>query len=467
MRFAGQRVTPTLMALVVALFMVLTAGTTPAAPERGTPQHTAASVVTAPHVEVKYSGVPKTHAAAVANVLSAAREAHAKEFGFALPETIRASVECGPGSASRLFTDGEDRVFLSLPSADRMMRPSKSGTFVLYGLCHELGHVGMYGILKDRDWMTSAAAEGWAHYAGSVVVDRLAAAKGQGLWAIDPYDFSADGTARLDKALAGSAASDVDRAAGLWRDLVGIVGRDEIPELLRAWQAFKPNEQTQQAVAEGLLNAAVRTRPAKGAELEQWWAKAAPLFVHVAAASDFKKAQIDRKRLEGRPLAIAEDDGTSDGKKSIAGGGHARRFVAPPGEWYVASVSVFGSRYGPAQAPAGATFDVALCDADMKPVAAWKHPQSLFSRGEAKWVKVAVPPTRVPPGEGGFYVCVQFRPTATQGVFVHFDSSAKGKRERSSLTATPGDAGEPFAAGDWMIRAEIDRPKSANALGEK
>ena len=103
----------------------------------------------------------------------------------------------------------------------------------------------------------------------------------------------------------------------------------------------------------------------------------------------------------------------------------------------------------------------------MKPIVVWKQPQAMFPRGEAKWVRVAVPPTRVPPGEKGFHVCIQFRPTATQGVFMHVDSSKAKQGEHESLTATPGQAGEPFNVGEWMIRAEIERSKSADALGGK
>jgi hypothetical protein len=100
----------------------------------------------------------------------------------------------------------------------------------------------------------------------------------------------------------------------------------------------------------------------------------------------------------------------------------------------------------------------------MKPIAAWKHPYRLFDGGNPKWVRVEVPPTRVPPGESGFYVCFEFRPTATQGVFVSLDDSTQGREQRSSLVATPGAPGSPPAGGDWMIRAELDRPKSADAL---
>ena len=169
--------------------------------------------------------------------------------------------------------------------------------------------------------------------------------------------------------------------------------------------------------------------------------------------------------MKGQPLKLELDDGSAEGKKSVAGGGHARRFVAPGGDdWYLTAVSVYGARYG-GPAPPTTSFTVALCDDDMLPIAAWKQPNKLFERGEPKWVRIELPPTRVPPDADGFYLCFDFRPTATQGVFVYFDESTKGKAEGSSLVATPGKEGSPFAGGDWMIRVELDRPKATDALG--
>jgi len=70
---------------------------------------------------------------------------------------------------------------------------------------------------------------------------------------------------------------------------------------------------------------------------------------------------------------------------------------------------------------------------------------------------VVLPPTRVP---RQFYICLNFRPTGTRGVFVAFDTSTQG----NSLTGTPGKPGRPFNQGDWMIRVELDQPKEANPL---
>ncbi len=417
---------------------------------------------TAPNVKVTYEGVPPGHAKAIAETLSAAREVYVSQFGFDMPEAITCTIECGPGKGSRLFTDGNDRVFLSLPSADKLARPAKSGVFVLYGMCHEVGHVAMYRPLKARDWMTTAAAEGWAHYAGSVVVDEVFKAKGPKLWTIDPYDYRQDGTPRLDAQLADKSLKDeTTQGAGKWREAEAIIGRKGFRKLFEAWEkaAAPPSEEGSRA----LLSAMTAAFPDKADALDKWWKDAGPLFFKATESSGFARAEVPRNRLEGKPVKLSYDDNAADGKKSVAGGGHATKFRAPgAGDWYLTAVSVHGARYGGTRPPADATFDVALCDHEMRPVATWKHPYTLFARGQEKFVRVEVPPTRVPPGEHGFYVCFNFRPTATQGVYVSLDDGTAGKGE--SKTATPGAPGRPLAQGDWMIRAELDRPKEADAL---
>src|SRR5262245_13860795 len=197
-----------------------------------------AANVTAPHVQLNYSGIEPAQAEALAQTLSVARSVYVDDFGFDMPETITAEVTCGPGNPTKLYTDGNDRVFLSMPSKAKLAPPQKSGTFIIYGLCHELGHMAMYRTLKQRDWMSSAAAEGWAHYTGSVVVDRVYALKGDSLWP-EKYDYRQDGTARLDRALKSASPSAVDRAAEQWRKLEGFVQPKDLKNVLAIWQEAK------------------------------------------------------------------------------------------------------------------------------------------------------------------------------------------------------------------------------------
>lgn len=411
-----------------------------------------AATAEAPHVRVDYTGIDANQATAIARTLSAAREAYVTQFGFDMPESIVCTVTCGDGQPTRLYTDGNDRVFLSLPSKDKLAQPRKSRVNNLYGLCHELGHVGMYRLLRDRDWMTGPAAEGWAHFAGSGVVDEVYKAEGEKLWP-DPYDYRADGTRRLAAQLKDAKPSDIAQGAGKWQELEGIIGRQGFAPLFTAWQAAKVDP----AKPEGLKDELVKLLPDKKDSIERWWKAAAQVLVERREASGFAKAELAADKLSGKPVTLAGDDGAADGKKSMAGTGHARAFDVPgEGEWYVTAVSVYGARYGPAAAPA-TDFDVVLCDAELKPIATWKKPYSAFARGNMGWVRLAVPPTRVPKG---FVVCLSFRPTATGGVFVGYDAGTTGH----SSVALPGKPGDPFKDGDWMVRVELDRPKAADAL---
>lgn len=414
---------------------------------------TAASALTGgSKVEMKHEGIDADQAEAIDKTLRAAAAAYEHLFGFDMPDVLRCSVTVGPGQPGRLFTDGNDSVFLSLPSKAKLARPEKSGVFNLYGLCHELGHVAMYRVLKDREWLSSAGAEGWAHYAGSVVVDRVYEVEGEKLWP-DPYDYRADGTARLKRQLAAAQPSDIAKAAGQWQALGEVIGVKEFPRLFAAWQAANVDATKPDAVLAALTSA----YPQKKAELEAWWKSAGPVLVEKRQASEFAKAQVKPAALGGSPTVLKGDDGKPDGKKSIAGSGHARVFKAPgAGEWYLRSVSVYGARYGRTAAP-NRPFEVALCDAGLKPVASWKVPYARFRHGREEWVRLEVEPTRVPEE---FAVCVSFQPTATEGVYVFFDTSTSG----NSKTGTPGRAGGEFQQGDWMIRVELDQPKGADAL---
>jgi hypothetical protein len=404
-----------------------------------------------------YEGLSEPQAKALVETLAAARTVYISDFNFDMPQTVTLSVACGAGHPTRLFNDGNDRIELSIPSADSLAPPAKSGAFHLYGLCHELGHIAMYRTLRDRDWLTGAGAEGWAHFAGSVVVDKLYAAKGEKLWP-DPYDYRADGTRRLEQQLKAASPSDIDRAAGAWRDLDAIVGHAGMVKLFAAWQKAQPDLA---APSKPLLAATVATFPEKQAALEAWWKSAQPLLVRARPKSGFAKVSVPRTKLEGTPQTLKGDDDAADGKSSIAGGGHARLFESPAeGEWYVTAVSIHGARYGAAAPPAD-QFDIALCDSDMHPIAVWKEPYKAFDRGNAKWVKFQVPqPTLLPQK---FYVCAAFRPTARNGVYVDFDSSTKDH----SRIATPGVTGSPLEQGDWMIRVEIDRAKGDDSLRRK
>ncbi len=165
------------------------------------PALSAAQIFHADHVDVKHSGISDSYARAIAQTVSTARAVAVEIFGSDMPETITATVERVPDQRGWLFNDGQDRIFLHLSSEKKLLRPATSGVFTIYGLCHEVGHLAQYRAIPDRDWMTSAATEGWAHYIGSRIVDEVHARAGENLWP-DAYNYLADGTRRLKGQLA-------------------------------------------------------------------------------------------------------------------------------------------------------------------------------------------------------------------------------------------------------------------------
>jgi len=399
----------------------------------------AESVVQRDHVVVSYEGVNETHAAAVAKVVDSARAAAAK-LGFDMPKTITVNVATRLTGGAGLFNDGDRGIFLTVRSEKDFRKPADSGVFVVYGLCHEVGHLAMYRAIRERRWMTTAAAEGWAHYLGSRLVDAVHAAEGEALWP-DKYDYREDGTKRLKRQREDARPSPTVRGAGLWADFVEAVGDRGVVETFAAWgkATIDPADP-----AKG-LGAALP----KGEAVRKWWTTAGPVFVAKSAVSPFAMKTAKPADLAGKPRELAHDDGTSAGKRSIAGAGPAVAFDAPDGEWYLTTVRVFGSRYGTAEAPEE-KFIVFLLDDKHRRIAEFPIAYAKFDRGAPEWVELEITPTLVP---GKFVVGVDFQPSARKGVFVHHDAEAGG----SSTTGIPGREFRKFANGDWMIRAKVDR----------
>ncbi|HKV80279.1 MAG TPA: hypothetical protein VJP02_19175 [Candidatus Sulfotelmatobacter sp.] len=365
-----------------------------------------------------------------------------------MPETVTLSVTCGDGVGSRLFNDGKDQLFLSISSLDSLAPPAKSGIFNIYGICHELGHLAMYRTLKNRDWLANSAAEGWAHFIGSAVVDRVYAAKGESLWP-EPYDYRQDGVARLQKDVASKEPSEMTRAAAQWQRLSDIIGLGSVAQVFTGWElagidAVRPSD--------SLLAVVEKIKPSGEAALGRWWRDAEPVLVERLVVSEVRAERCSLSSLSGQTIRIPSSKPTETSRASIAGGGEGRRFTVPDAsDWYLTAVWVYGSRYGDEKPPEN-TFDIALSDVDAKLISIWKGRYAAFSHLQDDWTRFEVSPTRLP---STFFVTLNFRADASHGVYVAYDSSTKG----SSIDSLPGKPPQNFDGGDWMIQLELDRKK--------
>ncbi len=399
---------------------------------------------------VTYSGIETKYVEALAQTVEVARAIAVRQFGFDMPETIKITVRRDPRQRVRLFNDGNDRLYLTVRTAKDLSKPSESGVFHIYGICHEVGHLAMYRIIRDHSWITSDGAEGWAHYIGSQIVDGVYARKKEDLWP-DKYNYLADGTARLKKQLAKPNPSGLMKAVRLWMELADIVGDKGIAGVFKAWAGVDVDPADPgAAIRKALL--AVKTDPRLG----QWWNKAEPVLVFKRPKSGFVARTAERKDLAGQPMNLAHDDGRQSGKSSIAGGGHAVRFKIPGDSWYLTGVRIYGSRYG-YPAPPKENFHIWLCDSDFKTIADFPQPYAKFKRGNPRWANSTLKPTNVP---SEFIICVGFNPTGTKGVYVGYDESGTG----NSFTGLAGKKGQAFNKGDWLIRVRLDQLKTADSL---
>lgn len=120
-------------ALAVILGSVVACGVAPAAEQ----------VVEVPGARVTYTGVSARWATAIGRVTAGARQA-AAAWGFDVPATVHVQVTCRSGQEVRLFNGGKERAYLSVRSEQDLRKPSVTGTYHLYGLCHEVGHLAQY-----------------------------------------------------------------------------------------------------------------------------------------------------------------------------------------------------------------------------------------------------------------------------------------------------------------------------------
>jgi hypothetical protein len=394
------------------------------------------------HGVVSYSGVSEAYAKAIGGTVEAARAA-AEASGFNMPRTIEIQVRLQANGSLRLWTDGDSRITLVLGSENQLLKPSTSGVFHIYGLCHEVGHLAMYRRIADHSFLKPEAAEGWAHYLGSRLVDAVYAKEGKDLWP-DPYDYREDGTGRLEAQLEKPKADGSTPPAKKWKELVEILGDKGTANLFGEWGKAEIDKADPGQALRTILLAAKRDE-----RLGAWWTSAENVLVLKRPQSDLKSVTARREDLSGDPMELSRDDGKAAGKRSIAGAGHAARFDSPGPGWYLTKVTVHGSRYGTARPPAE-NFRVWLCDKDFKAIREFPFPFSRFERGEPTWVALDMPPTLVPKE---FCVCVAFNPTGAKGVFVSHDQESSG----FSMTGIPGQEGVQFKQGDWMIRVSLDQ----------
>lgn len=411
-------------------------------------------VLELPRVTVRYARIDKKYAEAFGNILAEALKVY-ESHGFKMPGKVSLEIQIDP-SSTRLWTDGDSQMFLHLKSKELLAPATKTGVFNIYGMCHELGHIAMYRSMENLMGLPPGVGEGWAHYAGSVVVTEVADKLGKSIWP-EYYDIAdVEGIGRLKRTAAQAESWDkmdsTTRAALVFYKMETEFGRDKLAAAMTAALAERP---TGKALMPLLL---VKLRTVTSNPTAADWVPESMLVPQVdwqtkernPGPEFFADQKIEQ---EGDGLWLFYDDGTMEDKLSMSGSAETVLFRLPEGSWQFDGLKLFSARYG-ADEPPREDISIYLCDANFNLLREVKVPYANLAKGREKWQSVSFPPVDLPQI---FYVGIDFHATAQKGVYVGMDKNVK--RSHSRVAMPYAEVSDMKTTADWMIRAHLSPQK--------
>jgi hypothetical protein len=178
-------------------------------------------------------------------VLEAAHDSLVRRFGFerasaVAEKRVHVHVTIAEGEETKLFTSPASEHFsLVVLRGGRtaLSAPTRGGPHVVYGLCHELGHV-LIGWRDEHEW---------AHYLGSVLTSDVHAALGDQGW-FEPYDYDAlEGLPRFLREIEGAqpGLADASSRSALYHAIAERFGPTIYPRAFAWIRAHREGERFQ------------------------------------------------------------------------------------------------------------------------------------------------------------------------------------------------------------------------------
>jgi hypothetical protein len=141
-----------------------------------------------PDVVVSTWGIPPVFRDTFLKALLATRGYYQRIFGEGSIAWLEMGVRKQAGLPLRLWTNGSDRVYLTLSRKEQRKPPHASHVFHVHGIAHELAHIVMYRSLINIHQLPDGWGEGWAAYIASfLAVPCLFTRLGPSLW---PYPYN-------------------------------------------------------------------------------------------------------------------------------------------------------------------------------------------------------------------------------------------------------------------------------------
>ncbi len=403
-------------------------------------------------------GVEKRWAEGFARICDAAVDGYREVFGLEVPRRLVMTIRLTDSGNTEMSTDSKRLVNLDLGQVDGLLHEGPGN--LIYGVGHEIGHV-----VLQQGWgatlpIDEPVHQGFAIYAGSVVVDHIWLTLGREAYP-EPFDYSGTGISYLSSRC-GAAGTPVGGK--------GVSGRTSCALLAVA------EEVGHKAVGRAVQEAFTRADP----DTTFWRELAAVLADQqgpdTAALVERASPKADLEWFTTLPLAAAPPPAdfftdlntSSDGwtrwggggpwdVQAIRGSGHAALFRVPEGTAVVA-VEVHAARYGPAST--SAMFEMTLRSLGFQQGYRGRHSyEALGEPGEDPAWRALLPAGYAVRSPQQFFVVLDFDSREDEGVEVSYDPASIGH----SFLALPNDHVRDFPSGDWMIRVRVD-DESASAV---
>lgn len=405
-------------------------------------------------VSVKYSGLSKDYADAIANIAEATYDYFKDQYHFDMPDRLFIEASLDADNLLGVWNIDDHTIRLSYESERELAPPRRSGVDSVYGLTYRIADLSRERTLGPAPWLTDNASRGLSHLCACHAMDQLRILYGERLWP-QPFDYVEHGWRELQEQINRRNAPDIIRAASQWHALESQFGAAAVGDVLATWK----RAQISMRRAADDLESALTGRNAdshQSAKLRRWFRG----FRDWGVWTETRRARFERSFNSGRLARDAKtlqyDDDTSDGATALPSGGHIVTFQSPPDQWYLTEVQFFARRYGDIPR-SGKDFTITLYDEKFKPIASWKKPYGLLRGTEPAWFRIRVPVTRVP---SKFVVMLEFDSNKSVGVMMSGDTSSSGHSASGDLRRGV----KPVDTADWMVRVEIDRRKDDNPL---
>ena len=190
------------------------------------------------HFIIKYDKDVEEYALSSARILNFVWY-RLEELGFKPPKKIKFNLV--KSDKNMLFID-RDKPIITLEYT--ILDPSRIGNNIVYGLCHEMGHLCMFHITPNKNnWMTLAYREGWANVFGETMTVLIYEKFGIEAWP-NPYNY----LARLEASYINVRSEAIETGKNItdryisdffWKKLVNEKGMDKIPFFFRQIKSNK------------------------------------------------------------------------------------------------------------------------------------------------------------------------------------------------------------------------------------